>query len=294
VQILGRSLLSLALVAAAVNTAEAYNCTPVTDGEGRPASPAVSQVWNQRCVPYAIQRGNDLFSGEVRRQLLAQSFAVWANNACTDLTFTDLGYTSQGVGFDPGQPNNQNVITSIESQAEIPNYFSDPNMVAITVTAFSTVSGEIFDADIAVNGVNFDFADVTDENACNADSNPPFDLRSILIHEMGHFIGFDHAPELDSTMYFSAPVCETQKRTLSIDDINGLCTVYATGQPPMTCAPPLATYDSVAGATSFRDQCGSQLASGDGGCSCSAQPTSNSAWMTLSLFAGLLLVRRRR
>ncbi len=293
-QLLSRSLLpTLALVLSA-NVAQAYNCTPVTDAEGRPANPAVSQVWNQRCLPYFIQRGNDLFSGDTRRQLLSQSFAVWENNACTDLTFVDLGYTSQAVGFDPRQKDNQNVITAVENAGEIGAYFTDPNMVAITVTAFSTVSGEIFDADIVVNAVNFEFADVSDENACGVQSKPPFDLRSILIHEMGHFIGFDHAPELDSTMYFSAPVCEIQKRTLSADDINGLCTVYPTGQAPMTCAQPGVSYDSVTGASTFRGQCDSRLASGDSGCSCSAQSQGGGSWAALALLGAFIIVRRRR
>lgn len=273
--------------------AAAYMCTPVTDGEGRPVSPAVSQVWNQRCLPYFIQRGNDLFSGETQKLLVAQSFNVWENNACTDLDFVDLGYTNKGMGFDARSSSNENLVTSIENEAEVPLYFPDPNMVAITITAFSTVSGEIFDADIAVNGSSFDFLDVTDENACHAESNPPFDLRAILIHEMGHFIGFDHEADTESTMFFSAPTCETKKRTLTDDDILGLCTVYAKAQPPATCAPPRVDYDNVAGASSFREQCDKRLSTSSG-CTCAAPGAKSSpgAWAWLALGA-VWFVRRR-
>lgn len=278
------------------SAASAYRCTPVSDAEGRPVSPAVSQAWNQRCIPYFINRGNSLFSGEARRLLVAQSFEVWEGNACTDLDFVDLGYTNDSVGFDPTKRGNENVIVSIEDQAEIPLYFPEANMVAITITAFSTSSGEIFDADIAVNGADFDFFDVTDETACRADSNPPFDLRSILIHEMGHFIGFDHEPDVESTMYFSAPACETKKRDLTPDDILGVCTVYPTGQPTATCAPPTVAYDDVAGVDTFRDQCTQRLESG-GGCSCSglasSAPGGPSPWLALPLL-GVLALRRRR
>jgi len=282
-----------ALLVVSAAPAGAYQCTPVTDAEGRPVSPPVSQVWNQRCIPYYINRGGTLFSGDARRQLLAQSFQVWDGNPCTDLDFVDLGYTNDTVEFDPRTRDNQNVIISIEDPAEIPKYFPDANMVAITITAFSTASGEIFDADIVVNGSDFDFVDVDDEAACRADSNPPFDLRAILIHEMGHFIGFDHESDTESTMFFSAPPCETKKRTLTDDDILGLCTVYASGQPPMTCAEPSIAYDDVEGASLFRDQCARQLDSG-GGCTCAAQPRSRSAWWALGLLALGPWLRRRR
>ena len=288
-----RLLPTLALTAVLLRAAPAaaYQCTPVTDGEGRVVSPAVSQVWNQRCLPYFLQRGNNLFSGEAQRLLVSQSFSVWENNTCTDLDFVDLGYTSNGPGFDSNKSGNENVITAIENASELGAYFPEPNMVAITVTAFSTLSGEIFDADVVVNASSFEFTDVADENACRAMSNPPFDLRAILIHEIGHFIGFDHEDDTESTMFFSAPTCETKKRTLTDDDILGLCTVYATAQPPATCAAPSTAYDEVAGASSFRQQCERRLSSASG-CTC-ANPTTIGSWWAL-LAAGALLALRKR
>lgn len=272
--------------------AHAYVCTPVTDAQGRMISPAVSQVWNQRCLPYYLSRNGSLFSGEARKLLVAQSFDVWDNHTCTDLDFVDMGYTDDGAGFDPSKRDNKNVLIAIDDAAQVPSYFPEANMVAITITAFSTVSGEIFDADIVVNDSSFDFADVADQNACLADNDPPFDLRAILIHEMGHFIGFDHEADTESTMYFSAPPCETKKRTLTDDDILGVCTVYAAGQPAATCAPPTTAYDDVQGASLFRDQCGGALTTG--GCTCASPGAPGASWWALGLLGLLPLLRRRR
>lgn len=275
----------------APRAATAYTCTAVNDSAGRPVNPAVTQVWNQRCIPYFINRNNLLFADGANRLTVPQSFTVWSGNPCTDITFDDLGDTAQKVEFDPAQSGNQNVITSIEDQGEVPTYFPDPDMVAITITAFSTDSGEIFDADIAINGANFAFEDVLDENACRLQPNPPFDLRSILIHEIGHFIGFDHSPDVESTMYFQAPACETKKRTLTGDDLAGVCAVYPAGLPPNTCAPPSIEYDSVAGADRFRDQCSRRLASASG---CTGFAPGDATPVAGLVLAGLLFARRRR
>lgn len=274
--------------------AAAYVCTPVTDSEGRPVNPAVSQVWLNRCIPYYINRDAGLLGGETNRLLIKQSFQVWEGNACTDLEFLDLGYTSQDAGFDPRASDNENIITSIEDPADIADYFPEANMVAITITAFSTASGEIFDADIVVNAVGFDFSDVEDRVSCVSQNPAPFDLRSILIHEMGHFIGFDHTPDVESTMYFSAPACEIKKRTLTDDDILGLCTVYASGQDPATCAPPSIEYDDVQGAQAFRNQCENKLYGADGGCGCTSAPRDEAGLgLTFGLLA-LVALRKRR
>ncbi|MCA9548980.1 MAG: matrixin family metalloprotease [Myxococcales bacterium] len=283
--------LSLGALLGWAGPARAYVCTPVTDGNGVPVSPAVSQVWVNRCIPYFINRDADLFSGGDRQLLVEQSFQVWAGNACTDLEFADLGYTDQQPGFDPRASDNENVITSVKDAASVATYFPEANMVAITITAFSTSSGEIFDADIVVNDLGFDFEDVVSQPSCAAENPAPFDLRAILIHEMGHFIGFDHEADVESTMYFSAPACEVKKRTLTDDDIIGVCTVYPKGQAPKTCAPPSVDYDDVSGVQAFRDQCEAKL---DGGsCSCTGYGADAPYGLALAMLA-LLGLRKRR
>ncbi|BDG01878.1 matrixin family metalloprotease [Anaeromyxobacter oryzae] len=67
-----------------------------------------------------------------------------------------------------------------------------------------------------------------------------YDLQNTLTHEIGHFIGLAHPCEpskgiactaamADVTMYpYEQPV-ETKKRTLSPDDVDGVCTLYPAG-----------------------------------------------------------------
>lgn len=273
--------------------AQAYVCTRVTNSVGVLVEPAISQVWVNRCIPYYIHRESNLLSGDAVRQLLRESFDVWESETCSDLTFVDGGYTDQNPGFDPMAEDNLNVITAIEDAARTGEFFTDPGMVAITITAFAVQSGEIFDGDIVINASNFIFDDVQNEAACRTQSREPFDLQSIMVHEIGHFIGFDHAPDLESTMYFSAPTCEIKKRTLTEDDMQGLCTVYPVGEASNTCFPPSDDYDDVSGASRFRDQCNL-----DDGCSCrsNAHASSSSAWPGLGLLIGLvgLIWWRRR
>jgi MYXO-CTERM domain-containing protein len=63
------------------------------------------------------------------------------------------------------------------------------------------------------------------------------DLQNTATHEAGHFLGLSHSPEPDATMYASAPIGETAKRTLADDDVAGLCELYPAGGPPTTCTP---------------------------------------------------------
>jgi hypothetical protein len=73
------------------------------------------------------------------------------------------------------------------------------------------------------------------------------DLQNTVTHEAGHFIGLAHPCEItqaaasangvpvcsggamsSTTMYPSAPLCETRKQSLDADDIDGVCAIYGT------------------------------------------------------------------
>jgi hypothetical protein len=229
-----------------------------------------------------------------RRNLLAQSFRVWAANACTDLEFLDVGYTDDGPGFNPRDPGaNKNVIASVEDDGDV-GLFPDPQLLAITLTSFSVETGEIFDADILINAARFRFEEVADEPACKSARRNVYDLRNTIVHEMGHFIGFDHETMGDSTMFASAPECETIKRDLTEDDRLGLCTVYPINQATHTCSPPSIAYDDADGNPDrFRDQCARATGSG-GGCACLVASAREHGTSSLALvFVAALLFRKR-
>ncbi len=275
-------------------TAQSFICTAVPD-----SSPQLTQVWNQRCLPYFINNttGSNIFEGDARKQLVAQSFAVWSGNNCTDLSFLDAGESDQDAGFNPSRCDNKTVVLAVNDRASLNRHFDGANLLAVTLTSFSLETGEIFDADILANDVGFEFDDVSDPTACRAGTEQPYDLRNTLVHEMGHFIGFDHTSAVEATMFASAPPCEIKKRDLEQVDIDGVCSVYPAGGPPRACAaPPNNDYDNGQGdPTPFRDQCNNlgEECTGNSGCSCAAHPRADTATFAgLWLFLGLIGLRR--
>lgn len=283
--------ISFALLAALIAPREAgaWVCTKVKD-----SSPPVSLVWQSRCIPYAISRAGTILTGTERRQLIAQSFSVWSSSACTDLSFLDVGYTDETGHFDEDHPEDQlNVVASVEDETMI-ELFPDPRLIAITLTRFSKATGELFDADILINGIRFRFDDVADPIACQIETRRPFDLRNTLVHEIGHFVGFDHDPESESTMYFNAVECETKKRDLTADDRVGLCGVYPKDQAAKTCFPPSSyTLEDAPDPEPYRNQC-DRFTGNASSCSCTLAERATSPWTAAALLFGLWVWRKRR
>jgi MYXO-CTERM domain-containing protein len=206
-----------------------------------------------------------LLAGSDRRSLVAECFASWSGNACTDIQYVDVGTSDQLDGFDPMNiDGNRNVIVAIENASLLSHLGMDPSLLALTLTHYSVQTGEIFDADILINAVQHSFQDITDMTSCVAEipsGKAPYDLRNTLTHEMGHFSGLCHVAIPDATMFASADPCEIKKRTLAQDDINGICFLYPRGQPARTCSPPAGGYDDNSTLQDLRSQC-SRLTNG--------------------------------
>ncbi|HEY0478730.1 MAG TPA: hypothetical protein VGD37_14530 [Kofleriaceae bacterium] len=124
----------------------------------------------------------------------------------------------------------------------------------------SARDGEILDADIELNGVNFAISVnhvSKSEQACQAE------LQNTLTHELGHLHGLEHPctvgndpartdnlgnpvpacsasnpPKiLEATMYNFQECGETKKESLSDDDIQSMCDIYPKTSNPGTCEP---------------------------------------------------------
>ena len=269
------------LLAASAASAQTYECTPAPE-----AAQPVTQVWHRsnRCVPLYIDRASSLFDGADGTALVQQSAEVWTRATCTDLELPVLGFTDQRPGFNPQRDDNLNVISEVLTEADR-RLLPDPSALATTVTFHNAQTGEIFDADILFNTRAAQFEDVASNESCMERPDPPHDLRNTLVHELGHLIGFDHNGDRASTMFASAPVCETSKRDLTPTDLGGLCDVYAARQPSRTCRPA----DDYGSFDRFRDQCA--VASSESG-GCRSVPAEFSASWVLGLVA-LALARRR-
>lgn len=270
--------------------ATAYQCTQVRDDTGQPVVPSITQAWVNRCIPYFINRNSGLLAGDARRRLIRESFDIWENVAGSDLRFLDLGYTDQALGFDPKSNDNRNVVMAVEDPNGLA--FFTQTQIAITVTHFSVPTGEIFDSDIALNAVDFRLDEITAPTECAGETYPAHDLRSILAHEIGHLVGFDHPPDTESTMYQSALPCEIKKRTLTMNDMQGLVDVYPSGRPVSACEPPSTPYDAVEGVGRYRDQC-TKTREEEGSSSCRSMNSDPSDALALAglMLAGLLALR---
>jgi MYXO-CTERM domain-containing protein len=269
----------LTLLATAAAPAYAYFCTlAVCDArDAACTSPRPTQAWQVRTIPFYVSESGTLFDGTAGEQLVIQSFAQWSGNDCTDLEFLFMGRTTDREAWNPNDiADNKNVIASVEDSQK--DFDEEPRLLALTLTRYAIATGEIFDADIIVNAVDHEFDDVADKVSCR-NTTRAFDLRNTLVHEMGHFIGFDHTPIQDATMFASADTCEVAKRDLASDDRMGVCTVYPKGGETRTCIPP-PTYDV------------DKTPGSSGGCSCATQQAD--AALVWVLVGGLALALRRR
>lgn len=101
-----------------------------------------------------------------------------------------------------------------------------------STVSYDRITGVIADADIVLDLV--------------ADRTSTADLYDILVHEIGHALGFDHALHPGAVMYrYHQP--GPGRRNLSADDIRAICHVYPAGQPTPACRGPRRPMANLAG-----------------------------------------------
>lgn len=248
--------------------------------EGKPL------IWPSRCVTFSFQaQGTVNLVPEDTKAAILGAFATWSEYPCPGGPASIAFSVTDDVPCKLPQANKQggNVNVVFFRDDEWPYRGIDGTLATTTVSY--DADGTIWDADIAVNAA---FNNVTlDEN------DAEYDVPSIVIHEVGHFLGFAHSDNPDALMYASY-LPGSVARDLREDDIEALCTVY----PPdraASCDP-----EPRGG---FEPSCSEASADGgddDGGCTISpASPArgDRSALAALGLSAivsGIALARRKR
>jgi hypothetical protein len=126
--------------------------------------------------------------------------------------------------------------------------------LAVTSVFKNKETGEILDTDIEFNTVYFTWGDLVGQPALATTGTA--DFQNALTHELGHVVGLDHncytsndgairpydntgalaldcygSPDpppaiADATMYPSVTLSDTARRTLSPDDLLGVCEIY--------------------------------------------------------------------
>lgn len=253
-------LLLVVWVAAATPTiASAFVCTRAGPNSD------VTLVWSSRQVPFVVEQEVIDRAGPGALAEVQGSFQTWSSVDCSDFELVFDGIV-ESTEAEFGNPDGDvNAVLWVESGWPHPT-----DAIAVTSSAFNTATGQLVDVDIELNGEFYDIRRLFLD--CDVQART-MDLRNTLTHEVGHFLGLDHPPDTEefeeTTMYARAPLCETRKRTLAQDDIDGICFIYPEGAATQRCVTP----DS-------------------GGCSHTPTSGPGAGWAWLVL-ASLLLARRR-
>lgn len=143
----------------------------------------------------------------------------------------------------------------------------DADVIALTTVWFITnagrTDGQITDADIELNAIGYSFTTHAATDTAR-DGTALADLENTLTHELGHVLGLGHtcwdhvlpeppldnlgkpAPDCDlmaslpaavrdATMYPYAAPSSTSQRSLTPDDVAGVCDSYPSSSTPTAC-----------------------------------------------------------
>jgi len=322
--------LGLALLASfTANDASAY-CRMTTGGGAQVGSVACVEIgapfsWNDPCLSYAVDRRGSVWMdlSEIEDSVNA-AFETWETADCG-------GGSTPNLVFKPSmQPSTCkraefNNVGNVNTIAFL-NPWEDPCLdddgdpyderaFAVTIVWHNTTTGEILDADLMVNDQRFvpgpggraggPYADCPVSGCLGSDA----DLRGIITHEAGHFIGIGHCNVEDpndpndpcklATMFASAERNAVEKRSLAQDDIDAVCDIYPPGNLDETCtAIPIGGLQlncetTEAGNPIACDAPGA-ASNGGGGCSCSTTQTpADALWASFAVLIGLTVARRR-
>jgi hypothetical protein len=176
-------------------------------------------------------------SADTMREIVSHAFQQWTSVDCASVgppsfqvdIFPDVSCTDvQGANAYKTQGPNYNLWIFQDDSWDSTDT-STESAIAITSVEFDPNTGEIFDADVALNSFGNNFT--TDP------TNVDIDLPSVVQHESGHFLGLAHSAAPTAAMWPVLTAGTTRLRTLDPDDVDGICAVYPPGHLDPTCDP---------------------------------------------------------
>jgi Matrixin len=267
--------------------AEDDGCAPVNGCPTR----GEELFWSDACVTYAVQRlGSPLrgISAYDLDQAMRAAFTTWLGTECPRRGKPSIGVIALGgascdeVEFNQpelgraGAPNANIVMFRDDGWP----YAGERFVIARTSITFDPNTGAIFDADIEINSFDNDFS-IGDEPVAT-------DLQAVLTHEVGHFFGLDHSTFENATMQANYDSSSLGARTLSSDDIAGICSLYS----PLEDDAPVTCPGTTGPPHGYSRDCGSDVRA-DGSClSLGGAPNPGAGWAA-GLFCCMLAWTRR-
>lgn len=246
--------LSVALLGAAT-PASAFcrltTCQPAesckTDEGGCPAEGAPLR-WTMAPIPYRLHsRGYSKIKTTVLREVIRNSFRRWTQVKCPTGGMTSLAFQEQ-TEAQPNETDATFAVTMVNA-----GWPFDESALAQTTHDFGDRSGPIKNAVIEVNTATHDFRVASDDSPTALTAETGADIESVLVHEVGHYIGLAHSNVPNSIM--APSYCQDEERCksgdtsreLGEDDIQAVCAIY----PPAGEGPIVETELPPAPSTSF-------------------------------------------
>jgi hypothetical protein len=156
----------------------------------------------------------------VFRAIDSWSSAAQACGAEVCLHLADAPLAFDGRGYDRAQEN-ANLVTYVQDAAtwnDLPG--ASPTAFALTVSTYRSATGQLLDTDVFVNQAVHVFGD--------AEADPEVvDLESVVLHEIGHALGFGHPPRTTRSVMRTHFKIGMVRRGLYPTDVKGLCDIYA-------------------------------------------------------------------
>jgi Matrixin len=262
--------------------------------ENRCVVSGIPLSWASSCVTVGVHEAGSPGSGlgfEEVAEVVDQAFGAWRDADCDgskpSVEVKLLGAVECGVSEYNSRAGNANIVLFREDEWP---YAGAANAIGLTTTRFDTKTGELWDADIELNGLG--------SNLTIGDPIRGDDLLSVLTHEAGHFLGLSHSLDRTATMksIYDPGQDGDSFRSLAPDDVAGICAIYPPDREPST--------DSCDNRHGFSPQCRADQPDADESKGCSlntrgggigSAPASSAALLGfVTLVASLRLARRRR